>query len=160
MGTADLPGVLAVAAQAHPDFPEDDAVFEERLRLYSDGCLVFAEAGRVVAYVLSHPWRENDPPALNSRLGALPAPPGTYYIHDIALLPGCRGTGAASAAVELLVERARAEGLPTLSLVAVNGSVPFWRRHGFRECTDAALAERLRSYDAAAAFMVRQSRSG
>lgn len=161
MTEADLPGVLAVADRVHPAFPEDADVFVERLRLYPPGCLVFAADDRIIAYVISHPWRANDPPALNSRLGELPDRPQTYYIHDIALLPELRGTGAAALAVAILLARARKEGLPTVSLVAVNGSNGFWQRHGFRNAAsgkivDAALARKLRSYDASAAFMVRE----
>jgi hypothetical protein len=42
-----------------------------------------------------------------------------------------------------------------LSLVAVNGSGSFWRRHGFEGVADVTLEARLASYDAAAAYMVR-----
>lgn len=160
MGIGDLPGVLAVAERVHPDFPEDAVVFVERLRLYPAGCLVFEARDGVIGYVLSHPWRANDPPALNARLGELPDRPGTYYIHDIALLPQLRGTGAASLAVAILLARAGKERLPSVSLVAVNGSAGFWQRHGFHDISsekvvDAALMRKLRSYETSAAFMVR-----
>ena len=69
--------------------------------------------------------------------------------------PEARGSGAGSAIVALLVAAARAAGAPDLSLVAVNDSVGFWRRHGFVPLDDPALAEKLRSYDDAARFMVR-----
>ena len=42
MRVADLPRVLAVADAVHPAFPEEAAVFEERLQLYPGGCLVFS----------------------------------------------------------------------------------------------------------------------
>lgn len=155
MRAADIAAVLTVAARVHPDFPEDATVFEERLRLFPQGCFVYDRAGEVLAYVVSHPWRAGDPPALNTQLDALPGKPATYYLHDIALLPALRGTGAASRMVTRLAGLAVAEKLPTLSLVAVNGSTGFWRRHGFRPVADAALADKLKSYDEAAAFMVR-----
>ena len=158
MRERDLAGVLAVADVVHPAYPEDAAVFAERLQLYADGCLVFEDGAAgdgIFAYVVSHPWRSNDPPALNAPLGALPAQPATYYIHDLALLPQARGRAAASSVVRQLIAGATAAKLPTLSLVAVNGSVGFWRRHGFQPIADAALAQKLRSYDADARFMVR-----
>src|SRR5450830_264049 len=43
MQISDLRGVLAVADEVHPAFPEDATVFEERLRLYPAGCLVFSQ---------------------------------------------------------------------------------------------------------------------
>jgi GNAT superfamily N-acetyltransferase len=155
MREADLDRVHAVAEQVHPAFPEDAAVFAERLRLYPKGCLVFEADSGIAGYAISHPWRANDAPALNTWLERLPNPPSTYYIHDLALLPGLRGTGAAALAVALLAARARADNLATMSLVAVNGSSGFWARHGFHPKRVLMLAEKLRSYDASAMFMVR-----
>jgi len=161
MSAADLPPVLAIAEKVHPAFPEDAEVFAERFRLYAAGCLVFHAGETIGGYVISHPWRAMDPPALNSRLGILPGDPETYYIHDIALLPELRGSGAAALALALVLARAGKEKLATVSLVAVNDSADFWMRHGFRKITfdgivDATLARKLRGYSNAAAFMVRQ----
>lgn len=155
MVAADLPAIAAVADRVHPDYPEDDAVFAERLRLYPAGCLVLATAQGLVAYAVSHPWHHLQPPALNSLLGALPAEPSTYYIHDVALLPEARGSGAGSALVARWVAQARAAGVETLSLVAVNGSHAFWRRHGFVAVDAPELRSKLSSYDDAARLMAR-----
>lgn len=155
MSLADLPQVSALAARIHPAFPEDDAVFAERLRLYPDGCRVFDRGSGVEAYVVGHPWRLFEPPALNSLLGELPPAPSTFYIHDLALAPNVRGTGAASEAVAQLADCARSERLPIMSLVAVNGSALFWRRQGFETRRVPELAEKLRTYGDDAQFMVR-----
>ncbi|NEW95116.1 GNAT family N-acetyltransferase, partial [Rhodopseudomonas sp. BR0M22] len=40
MTPADLPAVDAIAAVVHAAYPEDAAVFAERLALHPDGCLV------------------------------------------------------------------------------------------------------------------------
>lgn len=160
MSAADLPLVRTVAEKVHPAFPEDAEVFAERLRLYAAGCLIFRQGTAIVGYAISHPWRAMDPPALNSRLGMLPGHPETYYIHDIALLPELRGTGAAAMAVARMLAQAGREKLATASLVAVNGSAGFWGRHGFREIAldkirDVALMRKLNGYSNAATFMVR-----
>ncbi len=91
--------------------------------------------GKTEAYVVSHPWRRLEAPALNSLLGTLPATPSTFYIHDLALAPAVRNTGAASQIVAWLAERALADGIRQMSLIAVNGSAGFWQRQGFT--TDA-----------------------
>ncbi|MBN8984120.1 MAG: GNAT family N-acetyltransferase [Rhizobiales bacterium] len=161
MTVSDLPGVLAVAACVHPAFPEDGAVFEERLRLYPVGCLAFSSGVDILGYAVSHPWRAYDPPALNTPLGELPPQPETYYIHDVALLPELRGTGAAALVVALLLARAQKEAFTSASLVAVNNSAGFWECHGFRnvasqKVVNVTLARKLRGYDEAAVFMIRQ----
>ncbi|MGY6246363.1 GNAT family N-acetyltransferase [Bosea thiooxidans] len=156
MAPADLPAVMEVAAVVHPDYPEDEAVFAERLRLAPSGCHVLSDAqGVPLGYLVSHPWPAGAIPALNSLLGEIP--PGTmnWYIHDLALLPEGRGTGAAGHIVAWIAEEAARAGCAGLALVAVNGSTGFWRRQGFRQVHDPALDRKLASYDDAARYMRR-----
>ena len=155
MTAGDLSAVSRLAARIHPNYPEDDAVFAERLRLYPAGCLVFERGQGIEAYVVSHPWRKLEPPPLNSLVGNLPTAPSTFYIHDLAFAPPARGRGAAAWIVAQLEECARAQELSSMSLTAVNGSAGFWRRQGFEAILDDALAEKLRCYGDDAQFMVR-----
>lgn len=156
MTAADLSLVCALSATIHEAYPEDDAVFAERLKLYPDGCHVYAAAEKIAAYVVSHPWRAFEAPALNSLLGEIPVAPSTYYIHDLALAPQARGTGVASEIVWTLADHAIAGGFPAMSLVAVNGSGGFWQRQGFVQTEVPALAEKLLSYrDDGVQFMTR-----
>ena len=152
----DMAAVTHIAAQVHPDYPEDDRIFAERLALYPDGCLLLEMGQQSAGYVISHPWLERQPPALNSLLQALPATPSTYYLHDIALLPAARGIGAASQLIARLMLLAQTSALRTMSLVAVNDSHAFWARHGFLVIDDPALQKKLNSYDAAACFLSRE----
>ena len=155
MSASDLPAVNALAARIHPSFPEDAAVFAERLRLYPDGCRVFERGNGIEAYVVSHPWFQIGPPVLNSLLGELPATPAVYYIHDLALAPEVRGLGAAPEIVAWLAAHALASGLSGMSLIAVNGSSGFWQRQGFAVVEESALAGKLATYDEAACYMRR-----
>lgn len=155
MTQADISAVAAIGTTVHPAFPESPAIVAERLALYPAGCLVLCSDAGAIGYAVSHPWRFLHPPKLDAALGQLPAAPDTYYIHDLALLPTARGTGAGGAAVQRLIEQAKSEKLENLSLVAISGSAPFWARHGFRVQTDQPLRQRLRSYGDDARFMVR-----
>jgi len=155
MTSDDLAAVLAVADQVHPDFPEDPAIFAERQSLYPAGALVLEREGQVRGYLLSHPWHSGKPPALNSLLGAIPSGADTYYIHDLALLPSERGTGMAGVVIDRITAHARAQGFATMSLIAVNGSIPFWQRFGFAVDESAQALAYTSSYDAAARLMVR-----
>ena len=155
MTAADLPMVDRLARAVHPAFPEAPGVAAERLALYSSGCFVLPDADSIAGYAISHPWHFGQPPALDSLLRELPRSPDSYYIHDLALLPAARGTGAGGALVQRLLRQAMAQGLSNLSLVAVNGSVGFWQRHGFTAVQDAAMGPKLQSYGNDACFMVR-----
>lgn len=156
MSEADLAAVARIAARVHPDYPEKDEVFAERLRLYPTGNLLLLDpVGKPTGYVVSHPWPFASAPALDSLLGALPAGGDNYYIHDIALLPEARGRGAARAAVERLAQHAKREGCARVSLVAIAGTQAFWERQGFAVAARAELDEMLKSYDASARYMSR-----
>lgn len=157
MTPSDLPAVGAIADAVHIAYPEDNAIFVERLLLFPAGCLVLQAAGTLVGYLVAHPGRMREPPALNTRLGALPAEPDCLYLHDIAVLPAARGRGAATVAIERLVEIARAHALPAIALIAIAGTLPFWGRHGFTPLDDHALAAKLASYDPEARLMRRHA---
>ena len=153
MAPADLPAIKRVADVVHCDFPESDAVFEERLRLYAAGCFVLSDGELISGYLISHPWLFRKPPPLNSLLQAIPLGADTYYIHDIALLDDARRSGSASGIVRIVVEHARDRSFTNLSLIAVSGSARFWQRHGFSAASDAEIDMKLQSYGDDARFM-------
>lgn len=156
MTAYDLPAVQGIADTVHVDFFEAPEVLAERRRLYHNGCYLLEIGEKPAGYVLSHPWLYGTLPPLNSLLGQLPAEPDTYHLHDLCLLPVARRVGAASKIVEALVKHATVEGYATMTLIAVNGSIPFWQRHGFEETEVEALYGKLLSYEEAARYMVRK----
>lgn len=152
MRPGDVDRVVQIAAACYPDHPEDRAVFEERLRLYPDGCLVLDAGDAVDGYVLSYPWVADAAPPLNALIGVLPPRPAAYYLHDLAIMPNGRGGGHSRSA---LAKVAALAGKRPISLVSVNGTVPFWQRHGFAVHSTADLDSKLGSYGADARFMLR-----
>jgi ribosomal protein S18 acetylase RimI-like enzyme len=156
MTSADLAAVQALADVIHPDFPEDAAVFADRLALHPAGCFILVGSSGAVGYALSHPWYDRQPPKLNAVLHHPATDASTYYIHDLALHPAARKSGAAAAMVAILANHASALQLQNMTLVAVNNSVHFWRRQGFDIVVEPALVRHLRSYDINACFMRRE----
>lgn len=151
----DLDAVAAIAAQVHPHFPEERAVFADKLSLHPGGSQLLDSANGPVGYCFAHPWHGDQPPSLNTLLGAIPASADTLYLHDVALLPEARGAGAGTVVLALLLAHAAALKLDRLCLVAVNGSVPYWTRQGFVVTNAVALQARLASYGNDARCMVR-----
>lgn len=150
---SDLPAVSAIAGKVHPDFPEDDAVFANRQAIAPRTCFLFERDGAPAGYVLAHPFNMGVIPALNTVLDTLNTPLDTLYVHDLALLPAARGTGAGAAVVDRLAALASPFG--AMSLVAVNASTSFWTRMGFFRYDDDGLAAKLASYSSDAQYMVR-----
>jgi len=132
MRLGDLPAVAALEAACHaPLLPEGEALFAERLALFPEACLAHEDEAGLGGYVVAHPWRSASPPALGQRLHTLPREADCLHLHDIVLARRARGRGLVAAALGHLAAAARARGLTLLSLVAVHGTAPLWRRHGF-----------------------------
>jgi ribosomal protein S18 acetylase RimI-like enzyme len=155
MTKVDIPAVLRVQEEAYPWHQEGVEVFEERLTLYPQGCLALDLGEGLVGYILSHPWHAEEPPPLDAALERLPERPGTYYLHDLALLRSAYGVGHGARVVRHLAQTAGTAGFETMSLVAVNRSAPFWRRHGFEERMTPILTEKVACYGDDAVFMTR-----
>ncbi|HRQ83083.1 MAG TPA: GNAT family N-acetyltransferase [Azospirillaceae bacterium] len=133
MTAADLSAVSAIAAAVHEDYPEDDAVFAERLALFPAGCRIALRDGAAVGYALTHPGVIGAPPPLNSLLGALPPQPDCYYIHDVALTAQARGLGLGRSLADHAEKLARDLGLPLLALAATPLAADYWLKLGFAE---------------------------
>lgn len=133
---SDLPAVDRIAQIVHVDFPEDIAVFHNRLALYPRGCMAFERDGEAMGYMVAHPWPEDSaPPSLNQILDDMPAS-DCLYLHDIALLPATRGTGAGRIVTAKLKIFAKEQGYRKIWLTAVSGADRFWAQQGFTRVGD------------------------
>lgn len=154
-GDADLDAILDVQAHVHTIAPESRAVFASKRDAFPAGTLVLDRAGTVLGYGVFHPWRVDDIPALHALPFRAPERPDCLFIHDVALLPAARGSGAARALVALAREAALARGLGRLALVSVYGTVPIWSRCGFAvRAAPATAAADLAHYGETARYMV------
>jgi ribosomal protein S18 acetylase RimI-like enzyme len=151
----DLVEIHRIGNAIHADLPESPEVFEEKLRLFPQGCFVLTEHARIVGYSFCHPWRLRSIPPLNQLLIRLPAPPDAMLIHDVAVLPEARGRGSTAVLVGLIETLAKRLGISDLALVSVYNTRAFWARFGFEEIADSKLADKLASYGATARYMVR-----
>ena len=158
MTIADLGLVLAIQQRCYPPaYHEPLAAFENKLQRAPGSAWLAVSGEDALAYLVTLPVDENHFPALHAT-GWTPPPQAKWlYLHDLAVDPGHRGSGAGQRLVEQAFRHARALGLEGLALVAVQGSQPYWARQGFmaREVGHAALREKLRSFGTAACFMVR-----
>jgi ribosomal protein S18 acetylase RimI-like enzyme len=152
----DLAAAHGLSMRVHPSHPERAEVLAEKFRLHPSGCFVLEGGGAITGYCFSHPWTRGAIPALDGLLGALPANPTTYYVHDLTLDEAVRGQGQGRAVVPLLFKAAQSLGLSHLSLVAVNRRGPFWQAAGFSRTPDEALqAAAQAKYGAGAVHMER-----
>lgn len=150
----DIDAVERTAAIVHPGLFERRAVLAEKQRLYPDGAWLCEHDGKTGGYFLTHPWQDDAIPPLDTMLTTVPRG-GTYYLHDLALLPEVRRIGAATAALDIALAHAARAGFRTAALVAVNNSGGFWERHGFANVDAPHLADTLLAYGPSARLMRR-----
>ncbi|RJF83874.1 GNAT family N-acetyltransferase [Azospirillum cavernae] len=160
MADTDLDAVLGVADVVHPDYPEDRAVFAERLALYPAGCRLAERDGVALGYGVMHPGRLGVPPPLDAPLGALPAAADCLYLHDIALLPETRGLGLGASVLDYAHGLAARGGFAWLALTSTPGARSYWDRAGFTPYDGGgpALAAKLASYGDGMAYMTAPTR--
>ena len=154
----DLEAIQTIANVVHPDLSERREIFAEKLRLFSEGCLVCVEDGVILGYAFVHPWLMNNIPKLNELLLRLPPTPDCLLIHDVALLQQARGRGTARALLERIAKLATEREIPNLALVSVYNSHLHWAHLGFEVVSNEVVADRLNSYSENARYMVRRLR--
>ncbi len=159
MAEADAASVLAIQQAAYPaTHHESWAVLGRKLALWPQGCWVLTDGADLPqAYLFSHPWRADAPPAMDSEIEALPDDTDTYVLHDLALHPRAQGQGLGLLLWRKALLAAQTAGLNRMNLVAVQGSAPFWTRQGFESVApiSAEMAEKLAGYGGDAVFMHR-----
>lgn len=154
----NIADLLRIANTIHPSLPESSKVFTERIALFPSGCLALVQDSELCGYVISHPIRQHQPPALNSLLGEIAADADQYYIHDLAILPQMRGYGFAADVMDKL--SVVAKGYRTTCLISVYGTEKFWGRFGFvSEMIDEVLAQKLLEYGPDATYLLRRNES-
>lgn len=140
--------------------PESAESMGAKLHAAPDSCFVVLHAGQIAGYLLALPWRFDAPPTLDQPDSPLPDTPDTLYLHDLAIAPDARGSGAAQRLVSAFLTRLNASSLPRASLIAIQDSGSWWARHGFLPVPpDQALASRLRGYGDTAMYMWRPTDS-
>jgi len=134
MTPEDLPQVFRISLCIHSLY-EDPEIFRERMSL-SPGSFVLIDPV-IVGYLISHPYRRDTYPPLNTLIQEIPKDADTWFIHDIAILPEFRGRGMVRPVLALVKALALSSGFQELSLVSIYGKEKFWKKMGFRLGTGA-----------------------
>ncbi len=125
-----------------PHLYESRATFAEKLALSPRTCWVslYGDA-QVAAYLFAFPWLQFQSVALDTLLVRLPDAPDCLYMHDMAIDQDYRGCGIGQALTHTALQCAVQHGFHRVMLTAVQRSMGYWARFGFKptEGTDAAL---------------------
>jgi Acetyltransferase (GNAT) family len=151
----DLDAINQIADSIHPDLRERPEVFAEKLSLFPEGCFALSWRTEVVGYGLSHPWKRDSIPPLDTFLTQLPVDANCLYVADVAVLPKTRGYASARLYIELMVARATTIEVEFLTLVSVYETRTLWERCGFKVSANPFLDAQLKSYGQTAKYMTR-----
>ena len=155
MAETDIPAVLEIQAVCYTAVtPESDESLHAKLRASQSTCFIASLEGDTVGYLISLPWEFSSPPVLNAETCRLPLSPDCLYLHDLAVAPSARQFGTGRALVEAFLTQLRESGLGRASLVAVQNSVPYWERYGFRAVPlSEPLKAKLSTYGVGVVYM-------
>jgi predicted N-acetyltransferase YhbS len=123
--------IVKIQEEAYTDIaPEDIKVLKSIWYSSPQTCAVFTDHnGKVLAYLLAHPWASKIPPKLNEKIPVTYS--STLFIHDLALAIEGRGKNIGKELVRNLIENAKAQSCVKILLVAVQNSTGFWAKFGF-----------------------------
>ncbi|MEW9856617.1 GNAT family N-acetyltransferase [Novosphingobium sp. M1R2S20] len=157
LDSADLSAALAIQSEAYPPFLREGAdAFASRLDVPHSFCLAASDSGTIIAYLLAHGWRREDPPPLGVVLSP-GVPSEVLFIHDLAVASGGRGSGVGRKLVARAFELASDRGLSSAELIAVEGAAAYWRTLGFAEASmSPRLAAKVAEYGPSARWMTRR----
>jgi ribosomal protein S18 acetylase RimI-like enzyme len=129
---SDWQDILALQERAYTEVsPEPLSVLQDKEQHSNGTCLVCISAtGKLVGYLLSHPWGSNHPPKLHAMLD-VSAGCESIFLHDLAVDPSESGKGFGGALVHAFLALVEAQQHKSVLLVAVQGAEKFWNKYGF-----------------------------
>src|SRR5690606_32214860 len=138
LARGDLPAALAIQSESYPPFlVEGEDAFASRLDLSGSYCLAATRGDALVAYLLAHRWKRQEPPPVGAILSA-ELEGDVLFIHDLAVSSAERGSGVGRKLMAHAFELASQDGLRIAELIAVQGAANYWRALGFAEAEVSA----------------------
>lgn len=148
MGVADLSAVLEIQAVCYTQIvPESLESFVAKLMAAPASCFIATIEKRTVGYLVAVPSAFGHPPLLDQAYCRLPAEPDCLHLHDLAVTPAARATGAGRLLVDAFFAQLRESEFPRASLIAIQDSAPYWQRRGFQPVSlGSSLQSKLAGY--------------
>jgi len=137
------------------DLNEDLHALKHKQEIPNSICRVGLDNGQVVAYVLAHPFDSLSAPLLNANKTQLDPDDvkkneQNLFLHDFCMSRSVQGKGLGKRLVNQFFTLVKEAGFKSITLVAVQDSMPFWKGLGFSE---SDCAKSLKSYGNDVYFM-------
>lgn len=155
MRTEDMAAVLEIQACCYDATKlESRQSFLAKLNASPATCFIAFVAEAPAGYLVAVPAEAGNPPPLNSPNYSVPHASDALYLHDLAVHPKARGSGAAAALIAAYFQALKESRVLFACLTAVNASSAYWERYGFRSAAlDDAGSGRMATYGEGAQYM-------
>ncbi|MDW5415669.1 GNAT family N-acetyltransferase [Iodobacter sp. CM08] len=128
---SDIQSLMGIQSACYPaNLLEEAEHLTAKHQQSPSSCWVATQHQHVLAYLLTHPWSGDTPPALNAPLPTPNQSCDIYFIHDLAVHPSARGLGLAQQLLDTALKWARQEKLQKIRLIAIAGAANFWIKQG------------------------------
>ena len=107
-------------------YDETLASIESKLRAWPTGCWIAEKGNKLAGYVLSFPYKADSVFPINCNY-TWRSSFDVHYIHDLCVSLQFRGTGVAR-----LLARTAMQNKPKVALTAIEDSIGFWIKLGFK----------------------------
>ena len=154
----DMDRILEIQSKCfRPGYHESRDSLFSKIKSSSDTCIIAVVGNEIAGYFFSVPTDFYEPPVFNSTQHILNSTPDCLYLHDLSVDPKFRGMGIGSILLERLHEKAKEKSLNKLSLIAIDGLVPYWSKNGFSVVTviPQKLSDCLQSYGKSCTYMLK-----
>ena len=154
---ADLAQVTRIQEECYRDeLIESADSFAAKISARPSFCFIAEQHGVAQAYVVALPWIFGKTLELDSASYVAPANADCIYIHDVAVCPAARSSGVAGLLLDTVLDAAGKSNFNQVCLVAVQGAMLYWQRHGFEIAVLGEEAQqKLIRYGDGARYMVK-----
>jgi ribosomal protein S18 acetylase RimI-like enzyme len=137
------------------DFIEDQQAFAAKIMASPQTSWLVTLQQQAVGYLVSLPVRFDTMPTLNAPSFQVVADADALYLHDLAIHPEHRASGAGKQLIQHFKQYAARVGFQHLILIAVQDSATYWQRYGFQPVQQLPdfLAQKVSSFGDDAVLM-------
>lgn len=155
----DLAQIARIQAACYgADFIEDSQAFAAKLHASPDTCWLAHIEQQAIGYLVSVPVSLNTLPTLNAASFEMALDADLLYLHDLAIHPDFRASGAGKQLIQHFKQYAQHTthfNFKGMLLIAVQDSATYWQRHGFEQLNELSdfLAQKVASFGDDAVLM-------
>lgn len=145
----DLERITQIQATCYDaEFIEDPRAFATKLMASSETCWLALSNWQTVGYLVSVPVHLNSLPSLNALSFQTTAAADALYLHDLAIHPDFRASGAGRQLIHQFKQQTAQLGYKNMLLIAVQDSAAYWQGHGFKalQSLPDAIAKKVSSF--------------